>query len=247
MVGCRADVKIIDAIWEQRNLGVTCVEVAVEPGDSVAALRDALTTRTVQYAVVKLPAGRVDAMFALTELGFTFIEGLINVTWKLGPIELPKLQQRLDDGVGYALMDNDDQDQLWRELRSGIHDTDRVAIDPRFSKEKAGERYVGWIQDELARGTDVFKMTLKGNAVGYFTMKHLGDGVYYPFLGGMYQSHRNSGLGFLVAHKPKHELVKRNGKQISTYISTNNEPTIRMHVAHGFHFGQVTYVYVKHS
>jgi len=240
-------VKIIDAIWEQRNLGVSCVEVTIEPTDTIADMRDKLANTGRQYSVVKLPAGRVDAMFTLTALGFTFIEALVNVTWRRGPMELPKLQQRMDDGVGYALMTDADKDVLWRELRSGIHDTDRVAIDPRFSKEKAGERYVGWIQDELARGTDLYKMTLKDQAIGYFTMKHLGDGVYYPFLGGMYQSHRSSGLGFLVAHKPKHELVARDGKQISTFISTNNEPTIRMHVAHGFHFGQVTYVYVKHS
>lgn len=239
--------KIIDAIWEKRNLGVTCVEATVEPTDTADAIRERLATISAQYAVVKLPAGRADAMFAVSELGYVFIEALIHVTWKVVSLELPGILKRMDDSVGYARMDDADKERLWSELRNGLHDSDRVSLDPHFSKERAAERYVGWIQDELARGTDVYKMTLKDQAIGYFTMKHLGDGVYYPFLAGMYASHRSSGLGFLVPHKPKCEVVARGGRSISTYISTNNEAAIRMHVTAGFNFGQVTYVYVKHS
>ena len=239
--------KIIDAIWEKRNLGVSCVEATLEPTDTLDAIRQGLAEIEAQYVVVKMPAGRADAMFCVAELGFAFVEGLINVTWKVGSLDLPGIQQRMADSVGYVLMDDADKQVLWSELRKGIHDTDRVSLDPHFTKERAAERYVGWIQDELARGTDVYKLTLKQQAIGYFTMKHLGDGVYYPFLAGMYETHRSSGLGFLIPHKPKCEVVARGGRSISTYISTNNEAAIRMHVSAGFNFGQVTYVYVKHN
>jgi hypothetical protein len=239
--------KIVDATWEKRNLGVTCVEATVEPADTIAGIRRGLVEVAAQYVVVKVPAGRADAMFCLPEMGYAFIEASINVSWKVVPLELPGIQKRMADGTGHVLMDDADKQVLWSELRKGIHDTDRVALDPHFGKERAGERYVGWIQDEIARGTDVYKLTYKGQAIGYFTMKHLGDGVYYPFLGGMYESHRSSGMGFLVAYKPMCEVAARGGRSISTYISTNNEPAIRMHVSLGFSFGQVTYVYVKHS
>jgi len=239
--------RIIDAIWEKRNLGVTCVEATIEPADTIAEIRSQLAEASAQYMVVKLPAGRADAMFCLSELGYAFIEASIHITWKVAPLELSGLQRRMADGTGHALMDDADRQVLWSELRKGIHNTDRASVDPHFAKERAAERYVGWIQDELARGTDVYKLTLKGQAIGYFTMKHLGDGVYYPFLGGMYESHQNSGLGFLVAYKPMCEVAARGGRSISTYISTNNERAIRIHVSLGFNFGQVTYVYVKHS
>jgi hypothetical protein len=238
---------VIDAHWEKRNLGVSCVEVVVDAADSVDEIRARLAETNAQYTVVKVPAPRVDAMFAVSELGFAFIEGAINVSWKVGtPIALPKIQQRIADSTSHALMNDADRDVLWAELRKGMHDTDRVALDPHFGKDRAAERYIGWIQDEIARGTDVYKMTYKDQAIGYFTMKHVGDGVYYPFLAGMYESHRTSGMGFLVAYRPMIEVMARSGRVISTYISTNNEPAIRMHVNLSFNFGQVTYVYVKH-
>jgi hypothetical protein len=240
-------VKLVDAVWEKRNLGVTCVEATVEPADTVDTIRQALAKTTAQYTVVKLPAARVDAMFCLAELGYAFIEALINVSWKSGSLELPKIQQRMADSIAYAPMDDADKQVLWTELRNGLHDTDRVALEPHFGKARAGERYVGWIQDEIARGTDLYKLTLKGQSIGYFTMKHVGGGVYYPFLAGMYASHRSSGLGFFIPYKPMCEMVARGGKLISTYVSTNNEAAIRMHVSLGFSFGNVTYVYVKHT
>jgi hypothetical protein len=239
--------KIIDAIWEQRNLGVTCVEATIEPADTLAGIRQRLAETAAQYTVVKLPAGRADAMLWLSELGYAFIEASIHVSWKVAALELSGIQRRMADSTDHALMDDADKQALWSELRKGIHDTDRVSVDPRFGKERAAERYVGWIQDEIERGTDVYKLTHKGQAIGYFTMKHLGDGVYYPFLGGMYESHQSSGLGFLVAYKPMCEVAARGGRAISTHISTNNERAIRMHVSLGFSFGQVTYVYVKHA
>ncbi len=239
--------RVIDATWEKRNLGVTCVEAIVEPADTLAGIRLQLVEAAAQYVVVKLPAGRPDAMFCLSEMGYAFIEASIHVTWKVTPLELSGIQRRMADSTGHALMDDSDKQVLWSELRKGIHDTDRVSLDPHFAKERAAERYVGWIQDELERGTDVYKLTHKDQAIGYFTMKHLGDGVYYPFLGGMYESHQSSGLGFLVAYKPMCEVAARGGRAISTHISTNNDRAIRIHVSLGFSFGQVTYVYVKHS
>ena len=239
--------KIVDATWEKRNLGVTCLEATIEADDTVASIRNRLVELNAQYVVVKLPAGRADAMFCVSEMGFAFVEASIHVSWKVGSLELPGIQQRMADGTSHVLMDDADKQVLWSELRKGIHDTDRISIDPHFGKERAAERYVGWIQDEIARGTDVYKLTYKSEAIGYFTMKHLGDGVYYPFLGGMYDSHRSSGLGFLVAYKPMCEVAARGGRSISTHISTNNDRAVRMHVSLGFSFGQVTYVYVKHG
>ena len=239
--------KIIDAIWEQRNLGVTCVEVAIEPTDTLDAIRQGLVEIAAQYVVVKLPAGRADAMFCVSQLGYTFVETSIHVTWKVVPTPLSGIQQRMADSTRHVLMDDADKQVLWSELRKGIHETDRVSVDPYFAKDRAAERYVGWIQDEIARGADVYKLTLKDQSIGYFTMKHLGDGIYYPFLGGMYESHRKSGLGVIVAYKPMCEVTARGGRSISTHISTNNESAVRMHVSLGFNFGQMTYVYIKHS
>jgi len=237
---------IVDAVWERRNLGVSCVEVAIETSDTAAEVKNGLARLATQYLVVKVPAGRSDVMFCLSEMGCSFIEANIHITRKIAHLELSGIQKRLAAGVSYAPMQESDMQVLWDELRNGMHDTDRIYLDSYFTKEQAANRYIGWIQDEVARGSDVYKLIYKDQSIGYFTMKSLGDGVYYPFLAGMYQSHRNSGLGFNIIYKPMCEIGARGGTSVSTHISTNNGRAVRLHVSMGFRFDEITYVYIKH-
>jgi hypothetical protein len=239
--------KIVNAIWERRNLGVTCVEVALEPTDTVRDVKKALAPLEPQYLVVKVPAGRTHLMLGLSEMGCSFIEAAIHVTRKVDDLELSGIQKRLADSVSYAPMQEGDLQVLWAEIRNGMYDTDRVSLDPHFTREQASNRYIFWIQDEMERGTDVYKLMYKDQSIGYFTMKDLGDGVYYPFLAGMYRSHKNSGLGFNIAYKPLCEIAARGGTSVSTYISTNNDSAVRLHASLGFRFDEITYVYTRHN
>ena len=239
--------KIVNAIWERRNLGVACVEVALEATDTVPDVKSALGGMDTQYLVIKVPAGRSDLMFCLSEMSCSFIEAAIHVTRKIANLELSGIQKRLADSVSYALMEERDLQVLWNEIRNGMYDTDRVSLDPHFTTEQASNRYICWIQDEIARGADVYKLIYKDQSIGYFTMKNLGDGVYYPFLSGMYRTYRTSGLGFNIAYKPLCEIAARGGTSVSTYISTNNDSAVRLHVSLGFRFDEITYVYTRHN
>jgi hypothetical protein len=213
----------------------------------VEELDSALARIRSQYLVVKVPAGCSDLMFRISEAGCSFIEAVIHVTRQTADLELSGIQKRLADSVGYAAMQESDMERLWEEIRSGMYDTDRVSLDPHFSREQASNRYVGWIKDEIARGADVYKLLYQNQSIGYFTMKDLGDGVFYPFLAGMYRSHRTSGLGFNIAYKPMCEIAARGGTSVSTFISTNNDSAVRLHASLGFRFHQISYVYVRHN
>jgi hypothetical protein len=239
--------KIVDATWEKRNLGVACIEATVEASDTAADVRKTLAELKTQYLVVKVPAARPELMFAVSEMGCSFVEASIHITRKVSDLELSGMEKRLADSVSYAPMQDGDVEVLWDEIRNGMYDTDRISLDPHFTKEQASNRYIGWIQDEMGRGTDVYKLIYRNQSIGYFTMKDLGEGVCYPFLAGMYRSHRTSGLGFNIAYKPMCETAARGGTSISTYISTNNDSAVRLHVSLGFRFKEITYVYVKHG
>jgi hypothetical protein len=238
--------KIVDAVWEKRNLGVDCIEAAIEATDTAAEVANALARLTTQYLVVKVPAGRVDVMLRLSELGCAFIEASIHVTRKVSRLELSGVQKKLADSVSYAPMQDGDLPVLWDELRKGMHDTDRIYLDPYFTKEQSANRYIGWIQDETARGAQVYKLIYRDQSIGYFTMKSLGGGVYYPFLAGMYRSHRDSGLGFNISYKPLCEVAARGGSAVSTHISASNANVVRLHAGLGFRFDEFTYVYIRH-
>lgn len=241
--------KIVDAVWEKRNLGVTCCEITVEPDDVFTQIRRQLEFQPAQYMVVKVPPERPDVMFELGGIGYTFIECMIHLTHDLRRpnIQLDKLQQRLADAVDYALMDDSDINFLFSKIQGGLFQTDRIAIDSHFTKEQAANRYIGWISDELEKGANIYKFLYRDKPIGFFTFKDLGDGIYYPFLVALYDAQESAGLGFNVVYKPICEILKRNGRGLSTYISSNNLNALNVNIAFGCKFQDVHYVYVKHS
>lgn len=240
--------KIIDAFWEKRNLGVDCKEIVISETDAISEVEQvAALVGSVDYLVVKVPVGRFDVNSYLASLGFTFVEASINLRLQMKDAVLSPLQQRLNTVIGYEEMNNADLDQLFLEIDKGLFATDRILLDPVFSSAQAANRYVNWIKDELSRKSQAYKIVYKGDSIGFFTFKMLEDGVYYPFLAGMYSKYSNSGLGFATLRKPTEEVIRREGKMISTYVSSNNNAVIRTHLRLGFTVHEMSYVYIKHK
>lgn len=239
--------KIIDAIWEKRNLGVSTAEIEIEECDSLEDIKEKINGVNSQYVVAKVPSGKLDIMFWLEQQGFNFVECSIHVTHSLQNMELSPIQKRIEASVTHEKMAEEDLEQLFYEVRKGLFSTDRVSLDKTFTKEQATNRYVGWINDEISRGCEMFKLIYKDKNIGFFAFKEVEEGVFYPFLAGMYEEYQKTGLGAIFNYKPMKEAKSRNGKKISTYISTNNSNTVRMHVLNGFEFGDIKYIYVKHN
>jgi hypothetical protein len=240
--------KIIDAFWEKRNLGVDCKEIVIEENDSVSSVSNIIaSSESTEYLVMKVPTGRVDLYEILTVSGFTFVEGSIHLMLNLKESVLSPLQQRLNSSILYAEMEKDDLDELFNEIRNGVFKSDRIILDRHFSKVNASDRYINWISDEIARGSQAYKILYKGESIGFFTFKTLSDDTYYPFLAGLYEKFSSSGLGFTTIRKPIEEAVKRKGKFISTHVSTNNAPIVRVHIQQGFAIQEIQYIFVRHN
>ena len=89
----RANLKVVDAFWEKRNLGVCCNEIEIEPGDETNFLKRELPLNEAEYTVVKVPSNKFDVMFLLQDLGYTYVESSINLVHDLKEIRLNPLQQ----------------------------------------------------------------------------------------------------------------------------------------------------------
>jgi len=239
--------KVTNATWEKRNLGVDCNEINIEDKDTVESVKKELPLNETQYTVVKVPSGEFDMMFLLQELGYTYIESSINLVHDLKEIRLNPLQKRVMDSISYSKMNNKDIDKLFAEIRKGIFTTDRIYIDPYFTHDQAANRYINWISDELDKGSEIFKLTYKSDSIGFFTFKDIGNNTCYPFLAGMYKDYLKSGLGLSTIEKPLKEAKKRKFIKYSTFISSNNISTFSAHVALNFSFKQIYHVYIKHK
>ena len=239
--------KIIDAFWEKRNLGLDCKEIIIEKSDTlidIQQIKDLLQPN--QYIVIKVPIGCFDINNFLSELGFTFVECSLNLFINIKDLILSPLQKRINDDIHYSEMEKVDLDELFNEVENGLFKTDRIFLDSYFTKEQSSKRYINWIKDELNGKTTIYKIKYKSENIGFFSLKNIEEGIYYPFLAAIYSKFSNSGLGFTLLSKPTEELTLKNGKKLITFVSSNNLPIIRTHLDLGFKINELQYVYTKH-
>jgi hypothetical protein len=248
-IGEPAEMKIIDAYWEKRNLGVESVEFEIESSDGNEVIDDTLRNEK-QYNVVKVPAGRAKAIYGLTEKGYIFIECAISLQYDLSNFSntpLSEVQKRMMDSISFSAMSKSDLETLFSQIRSGLFETDRICIDPFFTKQQAAERYINWIEDSIAKDAIVNKLIYKNESIGFFVNREIRECVYYPFLSGMYQDHKRSGLGLSAIYMPLKNSKMSGGRSVSTVVSTNNVAVLKMHFLLGFFVRSVNYVFIKHK
>lgn len=239
--------QIIDAYWEQRNLGTTCKEVILEPSDSIDALQMFIQDAgNVGYMVLKVPAGGVKFLQFLSGHGFIFIESLNEVTLNLSGYKMSPKIERFDKNINYRRLPFDELDRLGAEIKKGIFNTDRIALDGHFGVDIAANRYFNWIKDEVAIGNSVYETSCKATPLGFFALKQTKKGVFDIFLAGMYLNPANFGFGFSILSKSIEEVKRQGGEFITTHISSNNIRVFRLYLQFGFVLDKISYVMIKH-
>lgn len=239
--------KVIDAFWEKRNLGVDTVEFEISPDDTPEAVIDIIKNNEKEYNVIKAPSGRTELNYMMSELGYVYCETMFHLIHDLDLSKVNSIQKRMASAVRYAVMDDNDIDMLFCEIGKGMFTTDRIALNPFFGIDCANTRYINWIRDELSRGTPVYKMLYKNDTVGFFTFKKIDDGVYFPFLAGMYEKYIRSGLGINIVIKPIELAQEMNAKYNSTYVSSNNNSALMTHLSLGFQVKELINVFTKNK
>lgn len=240
--------KVIDAFWEKRNLGVKTIEVEFEKSEIISDFILSLKKiRDAQYIVVKVPTGEFELNNELNKFGFCFIESAIEISLSIKDYILPKKIQKINSLISYHPVDSSRIDFLCNEIRKGIFSTDRIALDNSFGKEISNRRYSNWINDEfLKNNNSIFEIRFGEKNIGFFGLKEKLNFTFEIFLGGIYLEMQNFGLGFSIITKSIEEIIARNGKQLMTHVSSNNIPIIRLYTQLGFSPIEIKNVFIKH-
>lgn len=237
--------KIIDAVWEKRNLGIETVEITVEQDDSCEYVEKCLTSQDASYCVVKIPTYRTDLLELIQKCGYRYIEDMVSVTSHLNEVTMNHIQKRMFDAVNVELMNENDLEFLREQIMDGLFDSDRIYIDSSFTIEQARNRYVNWLNDEIDRKTEIYKYIYKDKVIGFFGLKHVDNGHYTSFLGGIYKEYRKGGLGTIV--KVPDVVRQKGGKSVSTSVSSNNLTQIKSLLSNGYVVDEITHTFVKHN
>ena len=162
--------KIIDAFWEKRNLGVSCSEITIENDDSANSLLQQLQLNNkTEYIVIKVPTNRIDISSVLTTQGFTFVECIINLKLDIKNCGLSKIEERICNTITYTEVSGEKLNTVYEEINK-VYCTDRVK-GSFFFPSQASNRYVNWIKDEVSKGANVYEIILKDKAIGFLLLK----------------------------------------------------------------------------
>jgi hypothetical protein len=238
--------KIVDAYWEKRNLGVETKEIIVSASDNISDLKEVLrsfSSVSNSYIIVKIPTGIPEYVQLLTDNGFYFVESLFEVSLNIKEAQVPVSLKRFDSLLSYnQLISVDEIKRLENEIRKGIFTSDRIALTPQFGIDIAAKRYINWINDEIDKGAKVFEIIFKTTPIGFFALKPLSNNRYDNFLAGMYVNKNNFGFGFSILSKPLEEVKKINGDYILTHISSNNLKVVKLYAQFGYMTTDIMYV-----
>ena len=241
---------IVNAVWEKRNLGVDVVEITCTDKDNTEELRQLLSSIETPYSVLKIPSGCTDLLVEAQNCGFQVIENGIELLGDLRKIKVPDVYSRfiphirLEEAKGKIL------DNILGEIRRGeIFKTDRIAVDPYFSKEIAGKRYYNWCNDALEDGAFMGVLYYKDTPVAFgLSKRDKNDSKTFDgILGGLLPEASNKGLGFLVVYGENEICRVNEGKYCIGRVSSNNIPILRLHLQFGYEVKSMNYVLVKHN
>ena len=240
--------KIVDCIWELKNLDKRTVEISVGKEDTFS--RDIIlqSISNYEYAVVKVPMDMPTFNIGLSNMGFVCIETQMNVGINLHDFDFSKVEHLYSD-TSYELINNDnDFTSVVSNLRPGMFSTDRISLDPQFGEDIACRRYINWLTSEYeSKRSLLIKVIYKNEHIGFMLIKIDGDTIDL-ILNGLYKQYQGKGLGILTPASPM-MYIKKNSLNIAqevTSISSNNIPVVKLYNRLNFQLLKHTYVFVKH-
>lgn len=237
--------KIADAYWEKRNLGVSTIEIQMDIDDRVENIRDEFEAVNAEYVVVKVPSEKNDISVYVQQKGFIYVEDMLHMEHDLREVQRNRMHQRLYDAMTYRRMTDEDVRQLKKEIHMGLFSTDRISNDPMFDADKCSIRYINWVDDLIAQGAVPYVDLYKGDPAGFIILKTNDGKVYDSVLGGGYNKYRNTGLG--IVQKEQEIVRKLGGKKVETRVSSNNPGQLRALEINGYTTKDIIHIFVKHN
>jgi hypothetical protein len=239
--------KIVEAIWEIRNLGKKTIEIELELSDSIECIRKYITEHHYDYYVIKLPVNRFDLIHPIQNLGFKYSEILnyCSINIKALP-KLSDLESRILQKLTYRLMNFDDEkDNLFSKINEKIFISDRIAIDPVFGLDCSSKRYIGLINDDVNNGSKLFELFYNQVPVGFFIL-NIKDDISYSNLAGIYKNYQNKGFGLYLNYFQLLESSKNEVNYLRTAFSSNNIGALSIHKRLGFNIYKTVSIFTKH-
>jgi len=241
--------QIIDMPWEIKNLGKRSVSMVIDSSDDLNLIKENIEAISdYEYQVIKAPIERMDVAYILQENGFVFAETAFDLSLKLKNLKCPDTYTRYIDYTSYSEASSEEVQLVDSEIRKGIFNTDKVALDPLMSTELSGQRFANWFTTEVESGkSKCYLVNLEDKPIGFFGVKDVNEKKADSFLAGLFDNDDGRGFGISTIYYPL-LVAKESGKKTMTArVSSNNPNSLKVHLELGYKIDKMHYVYVKHN
>jgi len=248
-------VKVVDAVWELRNLGKRTIEVKLEkkdfsrePVEVYADIEDAEKIYHAEYTVVKMKTGYPQVGWELQKNGFWHVETQICLRAFYDDVKSCVFQyEQLYSGAEQKTIDTyDDVTYIKNEIEKGIFSTDRIALDPFWGIKVANHRYANWVEDEYKRGSELSYISVEGKNVG-FVLHRIENKVRNALLTGVFPQFRSGNYGAFVLYAGSASMIKKNIKVSYGDVSSNNPAILALNEMFGSRVRFMYDVYTRHK
>jgi hypothetical protein len=238
--------KIIEAVWEKRNLGKYVLEVEIENSDHIDTVRDCLNRLTADYIVLKIPCSLGEFIQPVQALGFEFMEVLTHSIFDANLPALSPIEEKFLNSIRSEQISPLNAQLLDSALAQGMFNTDRISLDPKFMRGSSGNRYLGLVEDERARGAKVYEITYKEDFVGFYILRFVNQTTSYSSIGGIIPKYQNKGLGILMNYLQIRQSYELGASEVLSTFSSNNLAATHIHWKYKYRLARQETIFVKH-
>lgn len=240
--------KITEAVWEKRNLGVSCLEIELNEKDTVQELEGILAKRgKTDYIVVKCPVCQKSFLWELPAAGFTFIETQVCLSLSKENFQSPPFLRIAERNTSLKRITDPKDIGAALDKTGEVFDTDRISLDQYFCAEQSGARFRNWAADMIGQGDTLLEFCVGDEPAGFFIARTCEGQTGFAGLAGMYPKFKGKGYGAALIHLGVDYLFRQGHQKIVTCMSSNNKEILKIHFMFGFQLIDLKYVYVRHG
>ncbi len=222
--------KVINAFWEERNLGLKSCEIVFEKGDILNRHKMEDIKNEFRYIVAKVPEGDIKLVHELETDGFRYLENKFHYSAdSSGFMEFnKKYLDHYNDVFCQMVCDTDSYDIIKKKIFNHLFEYDRISLDPYFNQNISSLRHTFWVED-LFKKKDVKTYLLKKSdkIFGFFIFEKKGHNYFIP-MAGIFEEFQKTGLAFFLIYFP-FKIASENGyKTIEAVFSSNNKSIINL-------------------
>ena len=221
--------KIIDAYWEERNLGMKVCELVIDRGENFDENLLSGIEESYDYIIAKIPGDSISLMHQLEEKGFRYLENQQVIYFLSDQIQRVngEWENRFRDVKCEKVNELVTLEKICNKIRSGLYLKGRISADPLIGKGISDMRIVNWLHDlYLKNGVTIYALEKGKDLIGYFALEKVGERNQNIVQAGIFSDFQNKGYSFLILYNVLMIANLNSYKGIFSTISTGNTRTM---------------------